>query len=396
LAEGFCRFQGRGCFVVAGVGEDPPRCYGFGVMVDVRAAQGRPAGRLPVQQARPVGLPGVLRLLAMAYAAALNHMALSFGCLFLVQAFHGGREMKAPSGTQEEDGIHGFLEAVQLLLGTLLIPFSRVMAAAAVPTKTIGLQVLGFWLPALLGFYICTTAMLGHLTLKFRRAVFVLPYISLAVVQLVWQLELSKVLRLMAVSEDIAALDKVSQADGYQDVRYAMFKAPYEAFLAVYSDHGCNTTLPSNIDEAAWVECQEGSLEGKIIQFAVANFCRPYPEATTVEVEDFQGRVQACCSQGKKAKILPEGIRPQEEVFCRCRAAIFDWCRFVAQWVMVPWCSMLLGICTVLYFAVEPNLVTMAPVQRREAVGFLVVGAVLLVSRLTVFADYFSEDVDEL
>jgi len=215
-------------------------------------------------------------------------------------------------------------------------------------------------------------------------------------VQLVWQLELSKGLRLMAVSEDIAALDKVSQADGYQDVRYAMFKAPYEAFLAVYSDHGCNTTLPSNIDEAAWVECQEGSLEGKIIQFAVANFCRPYPEATTVEVEDFQGRVQACCSQGKKAKILPEGIRPQEEVFCRCRAAIFDWCRFVAQWVMVPWCSMLLGICTVLYFAVEPNLVTMAPVQRREAVGFLVVGAVLLVSRLTVFADYFSEDVDEL
>lgn len=333
----------------------------------------------------------LLHAFAWAYAMFINHLFLSFGTLFLLQAFQAGRELKLAGGPPSEEGLRGLVQAARLLFGNFVMPFSETVAAAAFPSDVLGIKALGFWVPTLLGIFIISTATLGHLCLKRRRSAFVLPYVALAVVQLVWQIELSKVLRQVASAEDLAAVVELGKNERMQSVPYAMFEAPYETFVSLYTEQRCSATLPSGFDEQVRLECENDGLEGKVLQFAVAEFCRARSAAGAEQVQDFGRRVEACKRQGREAKILPTRVRAQEAVFCRCRSALYDWFRFVSRWIMVVWCAELVGVCTVLYFGVEANLAKMDPVQRREVVGFAVVGVAALAGRVTVFADYFDD-----
>merc|ERR1711974_175441 len=95
-----------------------------------------------------------------------------------------------------------------------------------------------------------------------------------------------------------------------------------------------------------------------------------------------------------RAGLLPRSGGAREALFCRCRVAFYDWLRLTARWLTVVWVAQLLGVCIVLYFAVESNIETMDPVQRREVVGFGVLGAALLCARVLFFSDSMDGDAD--
>lgn len=353
------------------------------------------AAAAPVAGQRPPDrgpFEGALHTFAMFYAAAMNHFFMSFGVLFLIQAFQASRVLRSQDADSQgsDEGVSGLLEAARLLLGNFAMPFSETAAAAAFPAE-VGIKVLGFWVPTLLGGTIISTAMMGHLSLKFRRPVCVLVYVILTVVQLAWQVELGKVLRVFAGAEDLADIVELGRNERMQSVQYAMFEAPYENFVTMYNELQCSATLPSGVDEQVRLECTTEGMESKVMQFVVGEFCRARKPAGLEQVEEFGKRVEACSTQGREANLLPARMRPREVVFCRCRSAVYDWLRFVSKWIMLIWCGELVGVCIVLYFAVEQNLAKMEPTQRREVVGFAVVGLAILIGRVTIFADYFDE-----
>lgn len=343
-----------------------------------------------------VPVPSVARSLvlglAKAYAGVMHGWAMWLGLLFLLQAIQGGRDLG--QGAADEDGLKGFMEAARLLVGNFMMPFSEMLAVLVFPSEMLSFKVLGFWVPALLGVLICSAGVLGHLSMKFRWAIFVIPYASLAVVNLVWQIELNKMLPQVAAAEDLSAMQQLRDNDNERvmSFQYAMFEAPYEAFVSVYSEQQCSATMPSKLDEPVRLECMNESLEGQVIQFAVAEFCRARQAESREQVEHFGRRVEACKVQGQNAKILPAKAKTREAVFCRCRAALYDWFRFISSWIIVFWCAQLLGVVFVLYSSVEPNIAKMDPVQHREVLGFIVVGVALLVGRVTLLAEYFDDD----
>lgn len=345
----------------------------------------------------------MLRTLAIIYAAIMNHLFMSFGMLFVVQAVQAAKAFGSSPGSGEEletssaasdygeQGVNGLTQACRLLLGNFMMPFSEFAAAAIFPTDMASIKVLGFWVPTLLGGMIISTACLGHLSLKFRRSPFVLLYMCLVVVQLVWQVELNKILRIISNAEDLAEVVALSKQDRLQSVQWAMFEAPYQGFVEMYTEQKCQATLPNSFDAKVQFECAEESIEGNVMQFVVSEFCRVRKPFTAAQVQDFGTRVEACKLQGLEAKILPSRTRPREQVFCRCRSAIYDWLRFMVKWIMLLWCGELLGVCIVVYFCVEQNLEKMDPLQRREVLGFAIVGIAALVGRVTLLADYFDE-----
>merc|ERR1719189_2794689 len=163
---------------------------------------------------------------------------------------------------------------------------------------------------------IISTALLGHLSLKFRRAHFVVCYIALVTVQLVWQVELSKVLRLIAGAEDLAEVVELGRSERMQSVPYTMYEAPYTNFVEVYDGLQCSATLPSSHEFQVRLECQGDGMESKVMQFVVAEFCRvwkPSSQAgvTRDQADEFGKRVDACKIQGREANILPERPRPR-------------------------------------------------------------------------------------
>jgi len=328
----------------------------------------------------------------MIYAAIMNHAIMSFGMLFIIQAFQASKALGTqPEGLMKEEGRNGLIEAARLLAGNFVMPFSEIAAAQIFPADVAGIKVLGFWAPCLLGGMIISTALLGHLSLRFRRGSFVLLYSCFVVVQLVWQVELNKVLRTVAGAEDLADVIALARQNQMQTVPHVMYEAPYASFVDMYTEQQCSATLPKSYDGQVRLECTEEGMESKVMQFVVGEFCRVRKPFTQSQVEDFGKRVEACKAQGRKANILPERDRPRENVFCRCRSAVYDWLRFMTKWIMLIWCVELVGVCIVVYFCVEKNLAKMEPLQRREVLGFAAIGIVLLVARVTIFADYFDE-----
>mmetsp|Transcript_76678 Transcript_76678/g.215170 ORF Transcript_76678/g.215170 Transcript_76678/m.215170 type:complete len:288 (-) Transcript_76678:57-920(-) len=281
------------------------------------------------------------------------------------------------------------------MVGNFVAPFSRTLAILVFPMELMDMRVVAFWAPALLGFFVCMIGLLGHLSLKFRRPAVVLPYVILSSAHLVWQSELSKMLRQVARNEDLSDLKALSKEARVSDLHLALFEAPYGHFSTMYTDLQCRAAERSGSSiKPLKLECSMGSFEGKMLQFAVHEFCRAKGFGDAENMREFDRRVEACEVQGREAKIMPQARRPAETFFCRCRAAVYDLIRAVCPFISVAWCAQLLGVWIAMYFAVERNLSRMHYVQRRQVLCFGAVGLVALVCRAILFAeDYFDDEV---
>merc|ERR1711862_267637 len=83
--------------------------------------------------------------------------------------------------------------------------------------------------------------------------------------------------------------------------------------------------------------------------------------------------------------ILPTFSLPREDAFCRCRTMTYDWLQTLSRWALLVWFCELLGVCTVLYFGVEPNLARMDERARTEILGVAVLGIAVLAGRVVLF-----------
>lgn len=349
-----------------------------------QAAAGQAAGASSggrEEPARSTGLGAVLQRLASWYAWLVNAVVFICGVLFVLQAYQSGILLHMQGAA-----LTGCREAALLLFGNFALPFSEDAALAVSPTETASLPVWSFWVPGMLGSALVLTSTLGHLSLRLKRPACVLPYAFLAAIFLVWQVEVSKMLSQVAYGEDFTVSEEQSEVEQPELVQLLMFQTSYNAFAKVFADQGCRASpSPGPGHRLVRATCAGSGLEAKLMQVTVTEFCRARKpgDATT----EFDRRVKACKTLGRKLRILPAELQPREDLYCRCRSATFDLLRLAARWIMAVWFAELFGVCAVLYLGAEPNLARMGATERREVLAFALVGIAILACKVTVFAD---------
>eukprot|EP00927_Polykrikos_kofoidii_P060835 TRINITY_DN55743_c0_g1_i1.p1 TRINITY_DN55743_c0_g1~~TRINITY_DN55743_c0_g1_i1.p1 ORF type:complete len:394 (+),score=61.91 TRINITY_DN55743_c0_g1_i1:43-1182(+) len=334
-----------------------------------------------------------LEFLLLGFSSALHILVSAFGIMFLFHAVPAALALHAEDSLTEIAS--GFSTAAIVLVGTLAMPFSN--AASVLVTdmeENISFAVTSVWIPAILGVFLTFTASLAQLTLrKFRCCV--IPYALLAVVLLVWQAEIGKLVSKVVEEEsmDLAA-DKKS-FDVAQARQYHMFNISYEGFSTVYEDNGCSATVPTGGKTRVRVKCSRTTMEGQFLEMAIMQLCTATSfseRRLRMIIVDFERRVERCMTQGRKLRMFSTRTSTRDNVFCRCKAATFDWMRVVSRWATVVWIGEMVASFGVLYFGVAPSLAKMGKDERREILLFAAVGLVGMSYRVLICEDGVAMD----
>lgn len=318
----------------------------------------------------------------------VSSIVMSFGVLAVLHA------TQAAVLYQSMAGLQGFKTALLMLLGNFLIPFSETAAMAMVPSKTsaeslsesMSIGVWSFWMPALLGMVLFLYGATGHLSLRFPHVMFTLPFAMVAVVFLVWQVEVSQMSAKVANEEEfVFHPDHPGMLDPSQAMHYDIFRTSYTKLVQWLKEQHCTVTPAPGPGafRPMHVNCQEDSVEARMLQVVLSEFCKPRSNESGV-VEDFLRRVEVCKAQGSKLKIMKEAGHV-EDAYCRCRAMFYDILQVMSQWMMIVWFCQFFAVCAVLYFSVEANLLRMDKKERREILCFSAAGVVALICRVTLF-----------
>mmetsp|Transcript_115430 Transcript_115430/g.327083 ORF Transcript_115430/g.327083 Transcript_115430/m.327083 type:complete len:348 (+) Transcript_115430:72-1115(+) len=295
----------------------------------------------------------VLRAVCSGYASLTNSILFLMGMLFVLQ------------GRQLAGLVHSGSLAEAFIPGGAMMPLWPVE------------DLPDFRMALIIGTLFALTGLLGMLALWFQRAAFVLAYSALAVVFLVWQLELMKTMPLVAETEEFSVDSKTTQENTM------LFKDSYDVFTSHYVRWDCRAKHQRSYKVR--VNCTDDPIEGQFMQFVLTEFCRT-PSRPGDAVGDFDRRVDLCLSQGRGLEIMNRTRDTTPDwIFCRCRSAVFDWLRIVSRWVTAVWLGELASVLTVVYIGAEPNLKRMGTTQHREVLGFAAIGVALLVGRVAIF-----------
>lgn len=287
-----------------------------------------------------------------------------------------------------DDGLQGLKATVVMLLTSCLLPFFD--SAAMLVDESSGrfpeymkeamsTSVSTFWMPLASGFILFTYGLSGQLSMKFKHAAYMVPFAFLAVVFLLWQVEMSQVLSTVAHGEEFTIKAGQTEVVGSQSAHYEMYKVSHEKFGELLDATQCtvSTTRSSAEDSPIQVQCKDDSVEAQVLQLFVEQFCQLQTSDNEL-IQAFDKRVDVCKSQGRQLNILPTQPAPLDDAYCRCRLVAYDLTKVMAQWSMLVWVCQLLGVCAVLYFGVESNLEKMGVKARREILCFAVLGLMAL------------------
>lgn len=279
-----------------------------------------------------------------------------------------------------------------MMFGNFAFPFSETAAMSVAsrsgvsPAAALHVDVWSFWLPMMLGSAIALYGLSGHLSLKYRHAAFLLPFGGLAVIFLIWQVEVSQMLSNIAYKEEFTILPGQTHLNADQAIHHEMFKMSYGQFTEMLDATGCTISGAKGRPglRPVQVDCKEDSMEAKLLQITLTQFCRPHTVDKKL-IQKFDRRVEVCKQQGAKLDILESDVMPREDAYCRCRTVVYDWLQVMSRWSMVIWFWELFGVCAVFYFAVEPNLARMDPRARKEFLFLAALGIAVLAGRVTLF-----------
>merc|ERR1740129_1339309 len=227
--------------------------------------------------------------------------------------------------------------------------------------------------------------------MKLQRTACVLPFAILAAIFLVWQLELNKVIEIVANEEALTSKADQTHLERSQEPHYNMYKMSYDQFTDMLTYVGCSISLDKDSGPSPIrLDCQQDSMETQMVRMVLMQLCQT---ETTDEntVRDLKHRIQVCKDQGRQLGILPKKLRAREHAYCRCRVAAFKMLQFAAKWAMHFWFAELFGVCTILYFGMEPHLAKMDAAQRRDVMIFGIVGLAVLVARVTLYGGTVSD-----
>jgi len=321
-----------------------------------------------------------------AYASIMCVLILSVGLSFFFHTIQGAAFMHS---TTSKEFLSSLKTAASMLFGNFAIPFSETVATAiaqnaespeASLSQAMSVGVWSFWMPCMVGTVLFLYGISGYLTLKFRHIAFLLPFTGLAVVLLVWQVEVSQMLTQIAYEEKFEFTASQTHLKPSQMMHYEMFKTTYEKFIEVLSTAQCEVSSTTSSQRPIQLDCERNSMESNLLRVAVVQFCVPRSRP-----ELFKKRVEVCKLQGSTLSILPKKPLVREEAFCRCRLMVYDWMQAVSRWSMVVWTLQLFGVCAVVYFGMEANLAKMGTKERREILGFAAVGIAVLACRVAFF-----------
>lgn len=285
-----------------------------------------------------------------------------------------------------DDGLQGLKATLVVLLTSCLLPFSdsaAVMVESSGITseylkETMSTSVSTFWMPLALGLILFSYGLSGQLSMKRKHAAYIVPFSMLAVVFLLWQVEVSQVLSTVAYGEEFTIKAGQTDLQPSQLVHFDMYKVSYEKFQEVLDSMRCTVTKARDVEDSTiQVQCKDGSVEAQVLKVSLEQFCEPQTTDDDV-IQAFNKRVDVCKSQGRQLKILSSKPAPHEHAYCRCRLVAYDCMKVMAQWNMLVWVCQLLGVCAVLYFGVENNLEKMGVKARQEILCFAVIGLTIL------------------
>eukprot|EP00930_Biecheleria_cincta_P046904 TRINITY_DN32430_c0_g1_i1.p1 TRINITY_DN32430_c0_g1~~TRINITY_DN32430_c0_g1_i1.p1 ORF type:complete len:365 (+),score=62.60 TRINITY_DN32430_c0_g1_i1:42-1136(+) len=286
-----------------------------------------------------------------------------------------------------DDGLQGLKATLVMLLTSCLLPFFD-SAAMMVDESSGGfseymkeamsMSVSTFWMPLASGLILFSYGLSGQLSMKFKHAACMVPFAFLAVVFLLWQVEVSQVLSTVAHGEEFTI--KAGQTDlaPSQMAHYEMYKVSYDKFQELLDSTQCTVSTARGAQNSPInVQCKDDSVEAQVLQVFLQQFCQ-IQTSDNEFIQAFNKRVDTCKSQGRNLKILSAKSAPHEDAYCRCRLVAYDLLKVMTQWSMFVWVCQLLGVCAVLYFGVENNLDKMGVEARREILCFGALGLAAL------------------
>lgn len=330
------------------------------------------------------------------YSSVVCNFLIATGALFILHAVQA--MVLIDSQLIFGDGANDLKKSATMLFGNFAMPFSESAALlfasgqprpeAAIP-EMMSVGVWGFWMPLLLGGVLMCYGGCGRISMRLPHPVFAMPFALLAVVFLMWQVEVSKMLSQVAYEEEFKFKSEQTKLEPLQMMHYELYKVGYEKFSEALAEQHCNLKVISDPDKPISLDCKGQDIEARLMEVVLPEICRAHAFDAGA-VKDFSRRIEVCKIQGRQLKILPEKSFAREDAFCICRSVVYDWLQVISKSSMVIWFGKLLGVCGVLYFIVEPNLSRLSAKERREIHFFSILGLLGLICRVFLVDDTLS------
>merc|ERR1711935_1323642 len=213
-----------------------------------------------------MGLGCLVHKLVRLYTGLMCSFILTLGVVFFLHAAQSYVLLRSDLGIFN---LQSAKTAALMMFGNFAFPFSETAAISVAssgsvsPTMALHVDVWSFWLPMMLGSTIALYGLSGHLSLKYRNAAFLLPFGGLAVLFLIWQVEVSQMLANIAYKEEFTLTPGQTRLKVDQAIHHEMFKLSYGQFIEMLGVTGCTISAAKGRPglRPVQVECKEDSME---------------------------------------------------------------------------------------------------------------------------------------